>query len=532
MLYRLLIVVCFLPGYLFAQDWQCLYPDFETTFVDTAQLTDSYPYHTMWVVNIDSTSEDNGWTYYYNFTTPRLISIGELYYPGFQDYCFNPKGASRIGTGMSARDGENFFFNSEGYGIRFSTLRNLNAPWICCRINDTTHLYAVISGLSFEPVLGVEDSVKYVSFQAKHYLTGDSVEHPMNHQVFALSKHFGMLTLYDFYDFPNYQPVASKSPVHILAGIKDQQGNKGEHNLTSGDIYSFSPGDMFHIDYAEEANGSTCHGTQTKTIWKVLEKSYNNSQDSVVYKMEYYQDDWLGYSDQPHVYSSGVTFITYRLNTRIDKFPEASGSKYKIGIIEYIDRNAQRKNSIYNSRWIKSTASLSYYLSCADTLAGGQGESNDWSLINFLYPGNNDIYYYIEGCGGPYYHYSFGDPFYHKWCERWNKLVYYKKGAEEWGTPFDTATWSTPDTFEVDSSDNKLQIFPNPARDVVTVIATGHNSAELSLAVFSVAGLKAGEYSLKPGEQSLSLANYRAGMYFAKLYQNGKMVGYQKIVKF
>jgi hypothetical protein len=111
-------------------------------------------------------------------------------------------------------------------------------------------------------------------------------------------------------------------------------------------------------------------------------------------------------------------------------------------------------------------------------------------------------------------------------------LVYFKKGYEEWGTPFDTTTWRIPSTFGVDSSDNKLWIFPNPARERITVVTPGKSIEELKLVLYSMAGTKVREYYLKPGEQSISLSDYRAGMYYAKLYQNSKLIGYQKIVRF
>ena len=77
-----------------------------------------------------------------------------------------------------------------------------------------------------------------------------------------------------------------------------------------------------------------------------------------------------------------------------------------------------------------------------------------------------------------------------------------------------------------------VKIFPNPARNDVSVIVNSQSGEGLVLVIFSMSGLKAGEYIVIPGEQTLSLANFRAGMYYAMLYQDGKMVGFQKIMKY
>ncbi len=194
----------------------------------------------MWCVNIDSVRIHQGWTYHYGYRTTRLYSltIGS-YYENF--YCYDPNGASRMSIAMSALGGENFFFNSAGDGIRISTLSQLDQPWICCRINDTTHLYASVTSEAIEPVLGVDDSVKYISFQAKRN-TGELVTHPFNNKLFKLSKHFGMITLFDFYEFPNY---TSNNPVHWLRGSSVSGNEIGDQNLSYKEIFSFNPGDVF-----------------------------------------------------------------------------------------------------------------------------------------------------------------------------------------------------------------------------------------------------------------------------------------------
>ena len=524
----LLLILIFVSIEIKAQDWQCARAGVAATFVDTAELNTYYTANTMWAVNIDSVGIYQGWKYHNGFHKFRILSI--TYNGPYDDICADGRGASRMGVAMSALEGENFFFNSAGDGIRISTLRQPGEPWICCRINDSTHLYATVESVGVEEVLGETDSVKYISFQAKR-IAGDPVAHPLNSQLFKLSKHFGMLTLYDFYYFPDYSvDYPLFVPVHLLAGISEPGHKTGSQNITQRDIFSFAPDDEFHTFKVENKNNHF-NGVETKVVSRVLDSVWNSTGDTVTYLIKWCKNYWIGYPDQPHHYSEGIDTISYAVFSNdcigLDYFPEQAIRCYEAsGALKSIHSFSQIKNATYNSRWIKYEQGpftpVSY---CADSLVGLKETYHPYaSIIPVGY------YYYIEGCGGPYYGGGTYDPVSHSSSSFSKSLVYFKKGSETWGTSLDTTNWedlyAIPDTFHV-----RLILYPNPSNDLVTLEIPDLEKPDYRLEIFSLSGIKISEMNFTDSKFIFSISDYRQGMYFLKLYNGNLQLGQEKLIK-
>lgn len=516
------VLICF-PSFLSAQDWQCVREGVTATFVDTTSIPTFYTKHTMWVVNIDSVRIHEGWNYYYGFPQIRLISETNNYATGYE-YCYDAFGPSRMGPAMSALDGENFFFNSAGDPIRISTYRSPGQPWICCRINDTTHLYATVESVNYEPVLGISDSVKYISFQAKNNITGESVAHPMNNQVFVLSKSFGMITLYDFYIFPVYSSGPSfNSPVHLLAGYHSQDGTLGEQVLMKKEIFSYAVGDIFHTLRTDD-KGPHFGGSETRTVHRVLDLIWNPTGDEVTYSISRLSDKWSGYFTDAHHYSLDTAKLTYSiysgncvgLNTYPEQtlfcFDTAGILKSANSFVQYAGPNSRRVKTIQNN--------YKPYSFCSDTLVGNFISYWEYKTV---------INSYIDGCGGPFYNESYTD-FYHDYYESFYKLVYFNKGTETWGTPWDTSDWVLPYSIP-DSEQVKFILYPNPAGDLVNIEIPETEISGYRLEIFSITGLKINEISITESKSAFDVSNFRSGMYFLKLYKDNIQVGQQKLVK-
>lgn len=501
-----------------AQDWQCVREGVTANFVDTNAITQQHPSQTMWVVNIDSVRVYQGWNYHYGYRTTRIQSETNVVYDKY--YCYDPYGASRMSIAMSAKGGENFFFNSAGYGIRISTLSHLDQPWICCKINDTTHLYATVISESIESILGVDDSVKNIAFQAKR-VTGELVAHPLNSKLFKLSKNFGMITLFDFYTFPNYS-----SPVHYLIGTSVAGNETGDQNLTYKQIYSFNIGDEFHTEYAKMITPGYTRSSY-KRVYKVLDRFWNLNMDTVTYRMDYLSDSWIGYDDIPHNYRKYTVFISYPLFSAncngTDYFPEQSIFCDTIAYftVKYF---SQYRTSEYNKRWVKFSRTanrLNKCSFCADTLVG---------IINPLSSGV--VEYYIEGCGGPYTYGSTGGNSHPNEGSWWsNSLVYFKKGSETWGEPFDVTNWGKPDLIQ-ENALIRFNLYPNPSSNIITVVIPDLSFTGYKLEVYSVLGNKVNDILLTDTKITLDISNYDIGIYFLKLFKNNTLVGREKLIKF
>lgn len=518
--FPLLLVIIGVPATANAQDWQCVYQNMTSTFSDTAKITVSHPINTMWVVNIDSVKVIQGWNYHFGYRKPRLISETPFSGTYGMEYCFDPFGPSRMGVAMSALGGENFFFNSSGDGIRFSTLMPTNQPWICCRITDTTRLDAMVASTGIETVLGVADSVKYISFQAKR-ITGELISHPINNQVFKLSKHFGMLTLFDFYVFPNYP---SGSEVHLLTGISSQGQVSGEQNLSYKEVFSFSPGDEFHTDYG----GSDPHYSppMNKVVKRVLESKLNSTLDTVTYKMSLFYHSFNGQPDGKHIYGRDTIIETYSILSDkcngVDNFPEQTIFCFNTnGTLKSVNSYNQFRNSRYNSRRVKEEKENYVPCSfCADTLVGiskTQLEDGNW------------LQYYIDGCGGPFYYYSYTN-WYHDTQTTFFNLVYFKKGNETWGTPLDTTDWVVPQILQ-EQEKVPISIYPNPSGDMVTVEIPIKEKTAYWLEIITLTGNKIIGMEIFDSKSTFDISSFGKGMYILKLFDENLQVGQQKLIK-
>jgi len=502
------------PG--LSQDWQCVREGVTATFVDTMKYFNNYrPYNSMWAVNVDSVESKAGWTYYYGYVHPRLVSSGYISGTSKYAYCYDAFAPSRMGISFSAKDGENFFFNSGGNGVRISTLRKIGESWICCKINDTSNLYATVAFNGIENVLGQADSVKTIFFQAKR-LNGEFVNHPMNNNQFKLSKHFGMITLYDFYEFPQYSiDYPLYSPVHILAGLKSSFYNVGEKSLTYKDIFTFTPGDIFHT--IEGGSNSHYILPSKKTISIILDAVWNKENDTVTYKICNLIDYYNGWSDSKHIYYRETIFKSYGINSNdcmgFNSLPEQTTICYNSsGTIKSVNSFVQAFSKDYNSRWIKMQGKKSTPDSyCADTLV--QRDQNGFN------------YFYIEGCGGPYY--ELGGYVDHDIYNRsYYRLVYFKKGTEIWGDPIDTSKWPLPEKEPI-----RIILYPNPSSSQLTIAMPDSLEGKKKLEIYNIAGVKTDEILFEATKFSFNISNYPNGMYFIKIYKENLLLDKQKFIK-
>lgn len=501
-----------------SQDWQCVREDVTVAFVDTiTKFNYSYEENTMWVVSIDSVGVYQGWEYYYNFPTVRFISKtnnnSNMFY-----YCFDANGPSRMGSAFSALGGENFFFNSTDAGIRISTLRPPNQPWICCGLSDTSFLFAAVSSVTVETILGVSDSVKHISFQAKSN-SGKLLTHPMNNKVFKLSKNFGMLTMYDFHTFPENTEI----PVHLLVGIKSKEVVSGELNLSLRDVYKFEPGDIFHTK--KGGGGPNTSSPLTETILKVLDSKWNAAHDTITYIFRRFYHYYNNQLDGKHIYVKDTISISYSVYaddcTGFDNFSEQTiFCKDSKGLLTSVNSFMQSKNSDYNWRWIKLRKKNyrpgSY---CSDTLVG-YDEFYGQPIFNETY--------FIDGCGGPYY-YNQSTDWYHKTSNSYFSLVYFKKGSDIWGKPLDTTKWALP--FSVPEIEQvKFKISPNPSNGLMTIEIPDIDFGNCLLEINTIMGVKVKTMKLSGNRFSMDLRNYQKGMYIIQIYRGNLRLGEQKLI--
>ena len=102
------------------------------------------------------------------------------------------------------------------------------------------------------------------------------------------------------------------------------------------------------------------------------------------------------------------------------------------------------------------------------------------------------------------------------------RLVYYKKGAKQWGNPIITG---------IDKEEAALTsvLYPNPAANHLNIVFTGDlNNANIEIT--DLTGLSLLKSKLLSLETQLDVSNLQNGIYLCKTTMNNKVVTTGKLV--
>lgn len=506
-------IILILQSIATAQDWQCVHDSSTALFKDE--------FNTIRVVKISSSAEINGYRHFYPDPVFRDVSVSPS--SGQLIYCADTNGVSWLGSFTSAGIAGNFFTNISGDAIRFRTDAQPGEPWICCRISDTTRLWAKITGCEIDTVLGIPDSVRSISFQAT-LLSGDSVIHPLNSQTFRVSKHFGMITFCDFYYFPECNLDYS------LAGYQEQELNLGEHNLTNHEVFDFSVGDEFHTYEGGEFSQPVFYPSK-RTVSRVLGLTWNAQHDTVTYLMSMYQDHWYGMMSYEHHYSKLTYSVSYPYQDLSCKSLDFNPGQSLVcpgqgSSVQSVNTYVQYRSpdGKYGNRRIKKReneyGSGSY---CSDSLFQ--------KIMSNFQPCFLDTFY-VEGCGGLYWNQECYDYIDHTSSHFYKDLVYYRKGNETWGTPFDTTGWQVPNNdANIFPSNGKYTIFPNPANHEITIQIQREGRQDISLKVVDMYDRIVRQLELHNDKTVLDVSEFGSGMYILKYYTGDQLIATNKFIR-
>ena len=119
---------------------------------------------------------------------------------------------------------------------------------------------------------------------------------------------------------------------------------------------------------------------------------------------------------------------------------------------------------------------------------------------------------YVKGLGGPYY--SCDNPFSLGSAER--KLVYYKKGETVWGIPLTiTGISNTEITREI-------IVFPNPAKDNITIKVGDINTGKLMFYLFDLSGRLIISEPINTVEKQFRHCDFQTGYLFLHIERRGQ----------
>jgi hypothetical protein len=99
-------------------------------------------------------------------------------------------------------------------------------------------------------------------------------------------------------------------------------------------------------------------------------------------------------------------------------------------------------------------------------------------------------------------------------------LVYYKKGDETWGTPFNCDSLLTG--FHQTFIDTKTLIYPNPLHDFTRLSIDNPKNKEYQFQLFNSMGMLIRKYHFQTNDLMIPRENLGNGIYFYLLSDDGQ----------
>ena len=446
-------------------------------------------------MHIDSTGISPNGNYLFNFTR------FDIPMPGFgtpSRHCF-------LGDSIwSTTNGEDWFMNRDGDSIRIITNAMPGTAWECYRYPNNDYLEATVATVNQATFSGITDSVKSIILQTKN-ANGNPVNGYYNGKEIQLSKDHGLILTYGFRDFP------ADTTLYEFAGTENSPG--GYHNLTAAEIYDFSVGDEFHYHNYTSASIPDHWIQYIQNI--VLGKTISGNGDTISYTLDqtYY-----------NLYSS---FGNQTINSGTDTIVEQIVLSEKAHLTSLTGEWFHQPFS-----WWTIDPTNGYNISFADThyFSRPRKFSEDFYLYDstsnmFVWPIGSGIFpkrIYAKGLGEVY---ETDDTF----IQRYDSLVYYKKGTEEWGLRLN---WSQIlGVQEANGALSPVMVYPNPSLGRFHIYYNLKQNSEATLYLFNSLGSCVKKFPMVTGNHSVEVTGDElpSGVYYYRMLSGNSLVSSGKL---
>ena len=379
---KLFLILSILPMFLTAQegDWFPV-PSDQTAYyeyIGTYSLENIKPYR------IDSIVDTPDGKIYYNIRTPEIF----YYYYYEQGYLHDPK-ASWIGKKTVISQNNAYIYNKYDLPIYLPFQTPLGEIWRMYEYPNGSYIEAWFSAEeNREIVEGINDDVKFLNFQIYNE-EGNPLDSVMNSDTLILSKNFGFVKTYRWYQFPDSFRLGK----YNLTGIEQNDEKFGFEWDYDQLITSYEIGDIIHLhhDYhggkVEEYLDKEIKGD---TVEYEIKSTTTDYQSMYVEKVQYP----LGILPGQSMFDDHGDFLGYKT---FDLLSNLWNGKKQYRVRDFFDFDLIE----YNGQEF-------YYREMYNSMSD--------------YPSQylNDVHYFSKDCGPN------GDCWY---------IVYYKIEDEEWGEP-------------------------------------------------------------------------------------------------
>lgn len=455
LLHKILLFIC-LPIVSFAQNYRCIDPNTKRYFINSNFYLRG--------IRIDSVKTIGSDTIQYPFKSFRGkadISIK-----------LDTNGGSWLGSKILLKpNGDTYFFNNWSDTLLIKTQAQIHDSWILYNDTSSNYYTAEITNVDTSTILGTLDTIKTITLTSKNQF-GVNPSNTLNNLQIKISSNHGIIQAIDFYLFPYYKQgsdflldrtTSSPYSTNLLFNICNFD------NPDYLDFYNYNKGDIFLIE--KDLLGNPKH------LYTILDKITVSTTH-----IRYVLSSWRQVMTSqfgPRVTSGSIDTLDYYSSPFLDKYmPE----EWRSFDFYYYNPNDTSfcTTGLY---WTKSNNV---------TYPGGS--------VNTFEPAGSD-YKYKKGLGFIYhYYYNGGGPYYYT-----ETLTSVYKGFSCGPMPILNV--------EQNSQSNKLDIYPNPANETLTI----ETSAGTKISLISLTGQTIKTVISENEKTDLNIEDINPGLYYIQL---------------
>ncbi|MEY3443131.1 MAG: Secretion system C-terminal sorting domain [Bacteroidota bacterium] len=373
-------------------------------------------------------------------------------------------------------DGVCEFVSSAGDTFRLETRASIGDTWTW-----KGAVTAQVDSIGFLPVLGVPDSVKYISLS-----TGEQI---------TLSRAHGFLNVFSFLPFVNFGGLI-EYPAFELWGLPAM--GLGGRFPGYAEVFDWNPGDHFGHRYSDLSFSAIDSGYFSRVVNAHLPGSrftYSVMQE----QLQFYQ--YAGQAlDTNYVAPAAGTLTFDSLDfLRLGLLPYQHNPAVKTLHGDFC-QNGMRTPGI-NGRMRLDFYKLSFLDSCTNALI----PMDDGWLQSFA-TGLGEIESNYSTIGG----------------FSWRRLYCYEKGTESWGTCLDLSDVVHAE----DALVSQFRFGPNPAAETIFLELPVAAKTSVALLLFNASGQFEGKTTLPPGSRTaeIDVSQLPVGLYLLRIEGIGRQV--------
>lgn len=399
-------------------------------------------------------------------------------------------------------------FNNLNDTIVINTKKD-TASWLCYKSDSFNIIInARINRISDTIIFDEPDIVSYIELTVSDKKGKLLNNHFLQKFNIVLSNKWGLLKTPYIITFPNKFSI-NDSVLNLIGLLKkDGSFKKGVTDFYRDHAFEYEIGDEIH-----EERGGSCGNCwnepyssgydNTQIIKKVINKSIFT--DSIIYEIS--ERKWIYIKRRRLDLNIDSVFTDKVIFDTIKQTVNYSRSKFSYNVNDFTDGGDYKYDLFYANGLVSMNECVNQKFA----------RLNDTCYQKKFEPNCYVPYIYYKSIGGGYSQYTSNGN------SGWNKLLYYKKGNKEWGSPLSQNVLVK----EISLKGANIFIYPNPAKETVQIETTENGNYELlnlSGQILNIGVLKVNQVN------QISLDTIANGLYLIRFYGTNSAKNY-KIIK-